>query len=559
MLLLYLLKKPLFTLSYAALIVLTPQLSMRLTYQTAMLLEAVRTADVDRVLALLLNIFGIFLLCCLLQYWSKLLKRYILACARTSLKADMFRDLVQVSRTFFEENGSGAHITAFSNDISIMEYKYFDAILEGAESVLTFITYFSAILSLHPLFGGIVFSFELTTLLICFCLRKENLTRSKIYIDTLAGFTQAVGDYFASRFTIWNYAAERGVERAFQTVNRQTEAAKTDSELVVTFTDAFAHFVRCMGSYSIVAVGAVKVLELTMTFSGVYAAYSFANNLSNPIKTIICKLNDIQSSYSVSHKISAVVRARREEAACQESSGPFDGIHLDRVSVQRGTRDILTEVSCDFEPGKKYLILGRNGSGKSTLLKLLVRNFDHYDGSITLCDAQLRELSYHAVARHVSYINETVSLLTDTVYHNITLYGSSDPEQVAAVMARVGLTVPQDRFLHDGGKNISSGEKRRIEIARCLLTNPDVLIFDEAISTLDIPTAYGIEKMMLNMADKTVIFVSHNFSGQLLNRYDKIFLMDGGRLIAEGTHRSLLADSPDYRRLIQIKSGESVL
>jgi len=556
MLFLYLLKKPLSAIAYAALIVLTPQLSVKMTYQTAMLLEAVRISDVDGALALLLQMFGIFLLCCLLQYWSKLLKRYILACARTALKEDMFRNLVQVSRTFFEEKGSGAHITAFSNDISIIEYKYFDAVLEGAESVLVFVTYFSAILSLYPLFGGIVFAFELTALLICFFLRRENLKQSTIYINTLADFTQAVGDYFASRFTIWNYGAENGVEGTFREVNRQTEERKSNSELVVAFTDAFAHFIRCMGAYSIVAFGAVEVLHLTMTFSGVYAAYSFANNLSNPIKTIICKLNDIQSARSVSRKLAAVVRARKEEGARQTDAGAFDGIRLDRVSVHRGDQEILSQVSCTFEPGKKYLILGRNGSGKSTLLKLLVRSFDRYEGSISLCGAQLRELSYDTVGRHVSYINEKVSLLTDTVYNNIALYGDTPPERVADVMERVKLTVPPDRFLRDGGRNISSGEKRRIEIARCLLTNPDVLIFDEAISALDIPTAYGIERMMLDMADKTVIFVSHNFSGKLLERYDGILLMDGGRLIAEGTHRSLLASSPEYRHLIQIKSGE---
>ena len=551
----YLLKKPWAVLSYGVLIVFIPRISVRITYQTATLLGAVRTADADQMLSILLKILVLFLVCCLLQYWSGLLKRYILSCARRTLKADLFRNLVQVSRTFFEQQGSGSHITAFSNDISILEYKYFEAVLEGAESVLVFAAYFSAIFTLQPLFGGIVFFFELTALLICFFMRRENRKRSRIYIDTLAGFTQAVGDYFASRFTIWNYAAEEGVERAFQQQNRQTEQAKSESELAVAFTDAFAHFIRCMGAYAIVAFGAVQVLHMTMTFSSVYAAYSFANNLSNPIKTIIGKFNDIQASRSVSRKIAAVIRARREEGARLDTDAPFEGIHLDQVSVRRDGQEILSQISFDFEPGKKYLILGRNGSGKSTLLRLLVRSYDGYEGSVTLCGTELRDLAYPAVARRVSYINENVSLLTGTVYDNIALFGGASREQVDQVMARVGLTVPQERFLRDGGKNISSGEKRRIEIARCLLTGPDVLIFDEAVSTLDIPTAYGIEKMMLHMPDKTVIFVSHNFSSRLLEQYDQILFLDRGRLTASGTHRSLLADSPDYRRLIQIKCG----
>ena len=92
-----------------------------------------------------------------------------------------------------------------------------------------------------------------------------------------------------------------------------------------------------------------------------------------------------------------------------------------------------------------------------------------------------------------------------------------------------------ERIINDEGRNISSGEQRRIEIARSLLSSVRMIIFDEVVSTLDIETAYEIEKMALNFKDETVVFISHNFSGKLIREYDDILVMQAGQLLTHGT------------------------
>lgn len=113
------------------------------------------------------------------------------------------------------------------------------------------------------------------------------------------------------------------------------------------------------------------------------------------------------------------------------------------------------------------------------------------------------------------------------------------------------------RKIMDSRSNISSGEKRRIEIARTLVRNTPIIIFDEVISTLDIEMAYEIEQLALSL-DSTVIFISHNFSGKLVDSYDEILLPDKGELIAHGTHKQLLAYSAAYQHIWAIKSGYSI-
>ena len=113
-----------------------------------------------------------------------------------------------------------------------------------------------------------------------------------------------------------------------------------------------------------------------------------------------------------------------------------------------------------------------------------------------------------------------------------------------------------DRDINDDGRNISSGEQRRIEIARSLLSSVKVIVFDEVVSTLDIETAYEIEKMALGLRDKTVIFISHNFSGKLIREYDEILVIQDGLLLDHGPFDKLIESCDYFKRVCQIKFGD---
>ena len=158
-------------------------------------------------------------------------------------------------------------------------------------------------------------------------------------------------------------------------------------------------------------------------------------------------------------------------------------------------------------------------------------------------------------SRLISFSNETVSLISDTVYNNILLYRDDLAPLVEPTVQRIGLSVPLDRQVGDSGSHLSSGERRRIEIARSLLDSPQVLILDEVVSTLDIMTAYEIEKLFLSMEDKMVIMISNAFSGALLDQYDEIILLDQGEIAAHGRHEELLQQSELYRQIYECRCG----
>ena len=130
---------------------------------------------------------------------------------------------------------------------------------------------------------------------------------------------------------------------------------------------------------------------------------------------------------------------------------------------------------------------------------------------------------------------------------------SEEELQKAVENAQMNLNI--DREINDCGTNISSGEQRRIEIARSILRNVKVLIFDEVVSTLDVVTAYEIEKMILEYSDKTVIFISHNFSGKLIKNYDEILVVGDGKIVNHGTFEHLYNTCEYFKEICDIKIG----
>ena len=298
-------------------------------------------------------------------------------------------------------------------------------------------------------------------------------------------------------------------------------------------------------------------MEGEITFGTILAAISFSGDLAAPIQDFVAAFNGVRSIRSIVKKNEE--RANNDEKAVTENKGKSlacESIRYENVSLSIEDTPIINGFSYEFKKGKKYLLIGRNGCGKSTLCKLLKKTYHDYQGNIFIDDKNVADISYNQLSACVSYMNENVTILYDTIRENIILDRKYEEEQLARAIELAKIELDVEREIGDNGSKISSGEKRRIEIARTMLVDIPVLIMDEVISTLDIETAYEIERLGLDIPDKTILFISHNFSMRLIERYDEILLIDKGTLIGVGTHKELLKNNARYRDLISIKTGE---
>lgn len=188
-------------------------------------------------------------------------------------------------------------------------------------------------------------------------------------------------------------------------------------------------------------------------------------------------------------------------------------------------KDIISGFQHRFRAGQVSAVIGDSGAGKTTLFKCLLQMHDQYEGCILIGDCDVRKLGMEGVYRRVGYVPQNIYLFNDTLEHNITMCGEYSPEDVAKVIERVHLTklaAEQKEAIGDGGSHISGGEKQRIALARALIRQPKVLIFDEPTTSLDPETRDAIDDLIFSLDGFTRIVVTHDRREEYMTRFDDV-------------------------------------
>ena len=221
---------------------------------------------------------------------------------------------------------------------------------------------------------------------------------------------------------------------------------------------------------------------------------------------------------------------------------------------------VLKNLTLDLEQGQKIAILGKTGSGKSSLLQLLVRNYDANQGQLLLAEKPISAYSENTLRNQICFLTQRVHVFSDTLRQNLQ-FASVDEisdEKMIEVLHQVGLSklLEQEEkglnlWLGDGGRPLSGGEQRRLGLARILLNNAPILLLDEPTEGLDRETERHILRLILQHAEnKTLIMVTHRLSS--IEQFDKICVIDNGRLIEEGDYNSLIKkENGFFKRLIE--------
>ena len=225
------------------------------------------------------------------------------------------------------------------------------------------------------------------------------------------------------------------------------------------------------------------------------------------------------------------------------------------------TKKVLSNINLTIEPGDIVGIVGTTGSGKSTLINLLLRFYDNYEGEILVDGQNIKAFDIGYFRSRIGYVQQEPMMFSYTIFNNIA-YGvpEASVEEVihAADVANAhGFIARQpdayDTILGERGVGISGGEKQRLSIARAVLKNPDILIFDEATAAVDSETESLIQQAIDRLiSNRTTLMIAHRLS--TLKKANKIVVVDGGEIIEAGSQEELMAQKGKYYKLIQIQS-----
>lgn len=349
-------------------------------------------------------------------------------------------------------------------------------------------------------------------------------------------------------------------QAVFEIENQNLYASGWKAQFISAIIMPLMNFVKNLGYVFVAVLGGIKVANGNMALGDVQAFLQYTTQFSQPITQLASLMNTIQSTVASAERVFEVLD---EEEMTNEKSGlPVEENTPYKVrfeNVQFGYTPghlLMKDFNLDVKPGEMVAIVGPTGAGKTTLINLLERFYDVSGGSIRYDGVDTRDVSRDVLRAQFSMVLQDTWLFTGTIYDNIK-YGNDDAtdEQVieAAKAAHVDEFVRKlpdgyDTILNEDASNISQGQRQLITIARAFLANPDVLILDEATSSVDTRTEILIQKAMNRLLkNRTSFVVAHRLS--TIRDADNIIVMNQGSIVETGNHDTLMEKDGFYADL----------
>lgn len=547
-------------------------LSLVPPYVTKMLVDDIIPDKNKKMLYIIVAfLFGTYLV----QYLLSAVRGALLRRAGDSIVADLRNDVFEKAQhlpmKFYDKTSTGSVINRISSDTNNLQA----FILRITQEVVT---------QLFLLIGIIVIMITMNLKLsllslipvpfVVYASRKFGRKIRPFYRRIWRKWTAVSSVLTDSIPCIRVVKAFSGEKRASERLEKQNDewlkVSVKAGKMSGIFTAAVSFAVVC-GSLIIWNVGGLEVIEGKSDISlGLLVSFiSYTSMFYGPVN-FFAGLNDsYQSALTSAERVMDILDAEPEHDdgkgnVPQRIQGKVEFRHVS-FSFDK-TKNVLSDINLTIEPGEAVGIVGTTGSGKTTLINLFLRFYDNYDGQILLDGKDIKTLDMSWFRSKIGYVQQEAMMFSDTIFNNIA-YGKPNAtiEEVlkAADIANAHefiLRHPDayDTVLGERGVGLSGGERQRISIARAILNNPGVLIFDEATSAVDSETEKLIQDAINNLVKgRTTLMIAHRLS--TLKQADKIVVIDKGKILEFGTPDELMAKKGKYYRLVKIQSmAESV-
>lgn len=485
--------------------------------------------------------------------------------AISGMRNDLYAHILQLPRTFYDHRPVGVLLTRLTTDMEALG----ESLAMGVLSILTdFIKTIALFIFLFYL------SWELTLILLLvlppiywisnFLRRKlryyYNLTR-----EILAESTGFLQECLNGVKTVQLYAAEVKVSKRYKEKNIRFLKAQTRSNFYDASLFAIIEGITSISLGLLIWYGARQILAATLTIGILIGFINVLHRIFIPIREFTQQISTIQRALAALQHIHQLFDEIPEESltlskAQEECLKTFEELRFEQVYFRYNDHSpyILKGVSFHIKKGDRLAIVGSTGSGKSTIVRIITKTYTNYQGSITLNGVELSEIPRNHLIQLIAMMQQDVYLFNESIAFNIAL---DRPGLDASVVKKAAEYVYAHSFIEkfpetydfqivDNGKNLSAGQAQLISFSRAMAGNNEMIILDEATSSVDSVTEDLIQKATEKVfQEKTVIAIAHRLS--TIQYSDLILVLQDGQVVERGTHSSLMADQGIYANLVK--------
>lgn len=477
------------------------------------------------------------------------------------LKNEVFQHYQELDAEFYRENNTGDLMNRISEDVSRVRMYLGPAIMYTINLIALFALVISTMLSINvKLTLFVLIPLPLLSFLIYKVSYQINRKSERVQAQ-LSDLSTLSQESFSGIRIIKSYIKERFIQGKFE---NQSEVYRTKALSLAKTNSYFMPVMLLLIGLSTILtiyVGGIEAMNGKITMGNIAEFVYYVNQLTWPVASLGWVTSLVQRAAASQKRINEFLHQQPKIQNINNEQYEIKGkVQFDHVSFvyEHSGVKALDDISFTVSSGETLGVIGRTGSGKSTIAGLITRLFDPTSGNVYIDGKNLKEHNLSLIREHIGYVPQEVFLFSDTIANNISFglnreSAGKDVIEWAAEKSVVKDNIIQfpkqfDTILGERGVTLSGGQKQRVSIARAIIKNPDILIFDDCLSAVDTETE---EKILRNlkqiMKDKTSIIMSHRISA--VKDADKIIVLEHGKIIEQGTHTELLNNSTLYKSI----------